>query len=253
VGHNIIGVFSGKGGVGKTTVTVNLATAFSKFNKNVVAIDTDIKMTGLGLQLGMYQFQATLNDVLLSQKNIHEALYIHPSGIRIIPAALYQQDVNTEKIKQVLSSSFFRNTFVFVDSPPGLERNATDVLKACPSGILVVTPDTPSIVDGAKIVSEMREANCQALGAVVNMYIRNDKSQLSLSEIESFLDIPILGCVPYDKEVRRSVFHRTSAIAHNPYSPASIEFNKIATKLLGLNYEVDNLAWAKNILRGLKR
>ena len=82
----IIGVVSGKGGGGKTVTTINLSAALMGFGKNVIAIDADVKMSGLGLQLGMYYFPVTLNDVLGNRGTIHESLYIHSSGLRIIPA-----------------------------------------------------------------------------------------------------------------------------------------------------------------------
>lgn len=250
--HNIIGVFSGKGGVGKTTVTVNLSTVFVQFKRNVIAIDTDMKMSGLGLHLGMYQFPVTLNDVLLSKKNLYEALYIHSSGLRIIPAPLYVQDINTDALKDVLSAPFLTDNFVFIDSPPGLEKNVIDVLTACPSGIVVVTPDVPSIVDAMKIISAMEKSGTEPLGAIINMYNKLDKNQINEKEIESALNIPVLGSIPFDTNVKRSVFHKTPAVIYNPYSPASIEFQRIGAKLLEEDYKPDNFAWIKSILKGLR-
>lgn len=248
----IIGIFSGKGGVGKTTTTVNLSTVFAQLNKNVIAVDTDIKMSGLGLQLGMYKFPVTLNDVIISNKNIHEALYIHQSGLRIIPAALHAEEVDTTRLKTILSSPFLSNNFVFVDSPPGLEKNAMDVLQSCQSGIVVVTPDTPSLVDALKITSEMQRLNVKPLGAIVNM-CSNEKSEINTKEIESFLNLPVLGCVPFDKEVRRSVFHRTPVVAFNKHSPAAVEFKKIGARLLGQEYKTEKFFWIKSMLKRLKK
>lgn len=246
--HNIIGIFSGKGGVGKTTVTVNLSTVFSQFKRNVIAIDTDIKMSGLGLYLGMYQFPVTLNDVLLSKNNLYEALYIHSSGLRIIPAPLYTQDIDTSILKNVLSAPFLTNNIVFIDSPPGLEKNVKDVLSACPSGIIVVTPDIPSITNAMKIILEMEKTNTEPLGIIINMYNKSDENQITKDEIASTLNVPVLGVIPFDINVKKSLFNKTPIVIYKPYSPASIEFKKIGAMLLEENYKPDNFAWIKNIL-----
>jgi len=253
VKHNIIGIFSGKGGVGKTTVTVNLSAVLTQIKKNVIAIDTDIKMGGLGLHLGMFQFPTTLNDVILSNKNLYEALYIHSSGLRIIPAALSVQEIDTSGLKNILSAPFLSNNIVFIDSPPGLEKNAIDVLSACPTGIIVVTPEVTSIVNSLKVISEMEKTNTEILGAIVNMYNSNDKNQINLAEIESTLGIPILGVVPFDRDVKSSIFKKMPVVVYNPYSPASLEFKKIGAKLVGEEFKPESFVWIKRMIKRLKQ
>ncbi|MBU5690185.1 MAG: cell division ATPase MinD [Candidatus Aenigmatarchaeota archaeon] len=249
--NNIIGIFSGKGGVGKTTLTVNLAISMVQFNKNVIAVDTDLKMSGLGLHLNMYKFPTTINDVLSSTKNLLDALYIHSSGIRIVPAPVYAEDVDTSRLKEVLANPYISNSYVLLDSPPGLEKNAIDVISACNSAIILTTPEVPAVTDALKIVDKINKMNVNILGLVINM---SDKdSQLDDEEIESALGVKIIGKIPFDKNVRKSLSFRQPLMIYNPYSPASVEIKKIAAKILNEKYENEKFLIFKRIFKGIKK
>lgn len=248
--QNIIGIFSGKGGVGKTTLTVNLSLALSQLNKNVIAIDADFKMSGLGLHLGIYKFPATIADVILSEKNLLEAIYVHSSGIRIIPAPLYLKEIDTSKIKDILSAPVFSENFVIVDSPPGLEKNTLDVMAACKYGIILTTPDIPAITDAIKITSKLKEMNVSILGAIVNM---NSGDGIDLQDIKDTLEVDILGSIPFDKNIRKSLFLQKPLLLYDPYSPASIEIKKIAARITNQEFKPEKFLFFKRLIKGIKK
>ena len=81
-----IGIVSGKGGVGKTTFVTNVGLSLIELEKDVVVVDADLSTSNLGLQLGFYQFPIGLQDVLEGNVPITNAIYTHPSGLKIIPA-----------------------------------------------------------------------------------------------------------------------------------------------------------------------
>jgi len=250
VDQNIIGIFSGKGGVGKTTLTINLSLALSQFNKNTIAVDTDLKMSGLGLQLGIYQFPATIADVLLSEKNLLEAIYIHQSGLRIIPAPLYAKDIDTSRLKEIFSAPFISENFVLVDSPPGLEKNVIDVMSACNSAIILTTPEIPAVTDAIKIAEKLKEMNVPIRGAIINM---KTKDGLEAEEIEEALEASVLGVVPFDKEVKKSLMLRQPLLQLNPYSLASIEIKKIAAKIANEEFQPERFLLLKRLIKGIKK
>ena len=202
----VIGIVSGKGGVGKTTTTINLSAALMEFKKNVIAIDSDIKMSGLGLQLGMYYFPTTLNDVLMNRGNIYEALYIHSSGLRIIPSSLPIENVKISVLKEILSDSLFENNIVLVDAPPGLDENVLSIIEACPELLIVTTPEIPAISDAMKIISISNKTNSKPIGVIVNRYSKRDPNQVSIREIELACDLPVIGIIPEDRTIRKSIF-----------------------------------------------
>ena len=89
----IIVVASGKGGVGKTFTSVNLAAALSVFGKDVTIIDANITTPNVGLNLGINKMPLTLHDVLEGRIPMSRAIYLHPSGVKIIPAGMSIADL----------------------------------------------------------------------------------------------------------------------------------------------------------------
>lgn len=232
----IIGIVSGKGGVGKTTTTINLSAALMSFKRSVIAIDADVKMSGIGLQLGMYYFPLSLNDVLNGQGELFEALYIHSSGLRIIPASLGIDDVKISNLQQVLEDSFLENNIVLVDSPPGFEKSSLAVLKSCPELLIVTTPEIPAITDALKVISITEKTGATPIGIIVNMYKKRESNQINLKEIQTICGLPIIGVIPEDDNIKRSIFKGVPAVCLNPYSPSSIAFKKIAASLIEEDY-----------------
>jgi septum site-determining protein MinD len=249
----IIGVVSGKGGVGKTTTVINISAALMSLNKNVIAVDADIKMSCLGLQLGMYYFPVTLNDVLTEKENIYEALYIHSSGLRIIPASLTFTDAKISRLKKVLDDPFLNDNIILVDAPPGFENNALSVLKTCPEVLLVTTPEIPAVTDLMKIISFCNENETKPLGVIVNMYKKRERDQVSINEIETTCNLPVIGIIPEDRTIKKGIFRGIPGLLLNPYSPSSIAFKKIATHLAGLQYKTSRFESLKGFLGRFKK
>ncbi len=232
----IIGIVSGKGGVGKTTTTVNLSAALMEFKKGVISIDADIKMSGLGLQLGMYYFPLSLNDVLKGQGDLFEALYIHSSGLRIIPASLNVDNVKISNFKQILEDPLLENNIVLIDSPPGFEKNSLAVLKTCPELLIVTTPEIPAITEALKIISITERMSSTPVGIIVNRYKKGESNQINLKEIQAICGLPIIGIIPEDDNIKRSIFKGVPVVYLNPHASSSIAFKKIAASLIEEEY-----------------
>ena len=248
-----IGIISGKGGVGKTVTTINLTSALMSFGKSAIAIDADLKMSCLGLQLGMYYFPVTLNDVLKNKSDILNAIYIHSSGVRIIPASLSIDTVDLSKLQQTLHTKYFENSLLLIDSPPGLETNTRQVLKACNEVIIVTLPEIPSITDVIKMIDVCKEVGVKPIGIIVNRYRKNEPGQITFKEIENICELPVLGVIPEDKNIRKSLHREMPVILFNPYSSSSIAYKKIAARLLGFDYNPPALSSIKKLFWGLKK
>jgi cell division ATPase MinD len=248
-----IGIISGKGGVGKTVITINLTSALMEFGKKVIAVDADIKMSCVGLQLGMYYFPVTLNDVLKNNLNILNAVYIHPSGIKIIPASISVDSVDLSNLHQTLYSNCFENSLLLIDSPPGLETNTSQVLKACSEVIIVTLPEIPAMIDVIKMIEACEEAGTKPIGVIINRYRKDEAGQINFKEIESACELPVLGIIPEDKNIRKSIQKEMPVVFYNPYSSSSIAFKKIAAKILGFNYNPPALSNVRKLFWGLKK
>lgn len=235
-----IAIVSAKGGVGKTVTSINLLASMSEFSNDVMALDADIKLSGLALQLGMCSFPKTLNDVLKGKVSLLEALYIHSTGLRIIPASLCAEDVNLNKLKNVLNNPALYGKTILVDSPPGLEKNSQTVLKSCDEAILVTLPEIPSVVDVIKTIEFATNNGCKPLGIIVNRYRKKQSEELTIQEIQSACGLSVIGIIPEDKKVLKSIFKRIPVVFLHPNSPSSREFKRIAHHLSGRQYYQKN-------------
>ena len=232
-----IGIISAKGGVGKNIITINLASALMSLSKNVIAVDADGKLSGLSLQLGMYHFPVTLDDVLKQGKPILESLYIHSTGLRIIPASLgMKKGPQLNRLKKVLEDPSLHDNIILIDCPPGLESNALSVIRACDEAIVVTTPEIPAVADMLKTLALLKKSGSKILGVIVNRY-RNVNEQVRISEIQAACGVPILGVIKEDSLMTKSVFRRTPAVVIAPFARSSLEFKRIAAGIAGERFK----------------
>jgi len=242
-----IGIVSGKGGTGKTTVTLNLAGALMDFNDDVIAVDADVKMSGLGLNLGFYTPSNTLNDVIKNNLNILEALHLHSSGLRVIPASLNVESIELSNLYNLFENYLTENSTILVDSPPGLEENSIKVLRSCKEILVVTTPKIQSLTNSIKVIDKAKELNVRPLGVIVNRYTGSKPQKKIIEEIDSICEIPLLGIIPEDKAIKNSVLKNTPNIFLNPHSKASRAFREIAAKISGNDYDPPKFSFIRNI------
>ena len=251
--EQIIAVASGKGGVGKTFTTVNLGLALAHFGENVTITDTDVTVSNLGLQLGIYSFTWTLKDVLEGDVKIDEALYKHESGMNILPSSLSLEDLPTNmgfthrKLRKVLDKL---EGIVLMDCPPGLGESAVESIKAADRVVVVTNPEITAVTDALKVVKFAREEKKEVAGIVVNKH-RGDKYELSPMEIEIMAEAPVIAKIPYSDEVRKSIFDERP-VSLDEYSPITHEFRKLAASLLGAEYEPPKMLWLRRLFRWRK-
>lgn len=232
----IIGIVSGKGGVGKTTIVANLgATLASKFKKDVVIIDCNLTTSHLSLSLGMYYCPVTLNNILRGEKHISEALYDHPSGMKIIPASLHLRElegVDISKLKEVIKDLKGKVDIIFLDASPGLGREAYATIHASEEIIFVTNPNIPAATDIIKCKELIREINKKSVGVVLNM-VSKKGYELSKREVEVLTEMPVIASISHDKNIHKSLATRMPVVMFKPRSKASKELIKLAGWLIG--------------------
>lgn len=234
----IITIASGKGGVGKTTLTANVGIALAQKNFKVLLIDADIAMANLSLLLGMQSSPITLHDVLVGESDIEDAIYEGPSGVNLIPSGLSLESyrrVDTERLEGVVRGIAPKYDFVLLDAPPGIEKNVMSALAAADEILLITMPTSPSIADvlKTKIVSQRLGSN--PIGIVVN-FSMGEKGEIKNDDIMKMLELPVYGTIPYDPEVRRSFMQQNvqPVMVRKPSTPAAIEMRKVAAKIAGI-------------------
>lgn len=233
----IIGVLSGKGGVGKTTTAINLGAVLSqKFSKSVAIVDCNITTPHVGLSLGvLHESYSTLNDVLKGKKDIMDVIHPYSLGLSIVPASLSLADlkgINISKLGSMIKKTMGGFDIVLLDSAPGLGREAASTISASDEILFVTTPYTVAISDILRTKRVAEELNKEILGIIVNMR-HGHFYELTPKEIENFTQIPVIGSINYDIDILKSLTVKTPLIFINQNSGTVKEYIRIAGNLLG--------------------
>jgi septum site-determining protein MinD len=233
-----VGILSGKGGVAKTTTTVNLGAALNFFGRDVTVIDGNLSTPNLGLHLGVPVVPISLHDALKGKHSIVESMYKHGSGLKVIPASLSLldlKDVAPSKLSKILPSLDGLTDVVLIDGAPGLGSEAMAVVKAVDEVIVVTNPEMPAVTDALKI-SKLAEEMGKTVRGIVLTKTGGDYD-LSMGDVEKMIERPVLAVIPYDKAIRESLIKKDPVIYTNPKSKSSIGYKKLAASLIGVEFD----------------
>jgi septum site-determining protein MinD len=228
---------SGKGGVGKTTMSINLATALKFFGKDVILVDSNLTTPNVNIYLGFPLTEVNLNDVLRGEKHIAEAIYLHPTGLRVVPASLSLRDlhnVDIERLEEVVKELKEYGEIIFLDSAAGLGKEALSAIAAGETILVVVNPELPSLADALKVIKIAEELGNKDVKVLVNKW--NPKSKIKLPQIEVYLERPIIGVIPEDKKFKDAMEQKLPYVYLYPNTRTSIEIKKAAANLVGIDY-----------------
>lgn len=228
-----IAVVSGKGGVGKTTSTLNIGQALTNKDKKVLILDGNLVTPNLALQLGMVQPEGTVNKFLRKEKSLKEITYLHESGVSIIPASpsLSEfQKTNTQDLVEIFEHLDNTADFVLIDAPSGLGYDVNQILKHSDEVLIVVNPNLSSVMDALKTIEVAKTNNNTIAGIVLNMTNRG-KHELSDQEVHKILGYPILANISHHKKFRKSLHKQMPLNYLYPRSKMAKEFTRIADHL----------------------
>jgi septum site-determining protein MinD len=252
----IIGILSGKGGVGKTTVVTNLSTALATtFDKKVTVIDCNVTTSHLAMHFGMLDYPITLNHVLRGEARIEDAIFKHDTGVQIVPASLNLSDlvgVDVVMLANKISNSFQYEDFVLLDLAPGFGKEAVAAMKACKEAIIVTTPDIPAVTDVIRGKKVLEELKVDVLGVVLNM-VTGKKFELMRSEIMKLVDLPILAEIPFSEKFRESLAAKIPLVLYDRTSPATIGFLELASLLTGEPYQLPKMSFLEKLRKIFSR
>jgi septum site-determining protein MinD len=228
-------IISGKGGVGKTTTTINLGTALNRLGKDVIIVDGNLTTPNIGIHLGAPIVPITLNHVLTNQARIEDAIYEHDSGTKIMPASLSLKE--TEKIDyknliEVIKKLKKITDHVLIDSAAGLGLEAKSAMLAGDELIIVTNPEMSSVTDALKTIKLAEDLNRPIKGVIITRY-QGKSFEMSLSNIKEMLEVPIIGIIPEEDSIRESQVLKNPVILTHPKSKAAKHYMDTTRRILG--------------------
>ncbi len=247
-----IAICSGKGGVGKTTVAVNLSILLSQMGKKVILVDADVAMANIGIVLGIERAPISLHNVLAGENVIADAVYEGPAKLKYVPSGLSLEGLKKldfSKFPGAIAALEKSADYLILDCPPGLDETNQQAIKSSRELVLVVTPDPASLADALKMSQFANRFGIKITGVVVNR-IRGSKDEVKPAEVEKLLGAPVLAVIPEDPEVRRSTEKQSPLMIGNQGTPAGLGFKALACAITGEKAEAIP-AQKKGFLAGL--
>ena len=239
----VIAVASGKGGVGKTNVTVNLGVALAAQGKEVVLLDADLGLANIDVMLGLHP-QFNLLHALDGSKSLREIIVEGPSGLKIIPAASGVQKMaelsSAEHAGMIQAFSEMEQHIdvLLIDSAAGIADSVVSFSRAAQEVVIVVCDEPASITDAYALIKLLsREYGVERFHVVANMSRSVQEGRELFDKIslvcDRFLDVTLdfMGIVPFDEDLRRAVKKQRSVVEAFPRSKSATAFAHLAKKV----------------------
>ncbi|MGB1949203.1 MAG: MinD/ParA family protein [Marinobacter sp.] len=239
----VIAVSGGKGGVGKSNISVNLGIALAQKGRRVVLLDADLGLANIDVLLGITA-NRNMADLLAGDCDLRDILVNGPGGIRIVPASS-----GTQRMTQLSSMEHagLINAFselgdqidvLIVDTAAGISESVVSFLRASQELLLVVCDEPTSITDCYALIKLMnRDYGTNRFRILANQ-VRNEQEGRHLFEkltrvTERFLDVALqyVGMVPYDEAVKKAVQRQKAVLEAYPRAKASLAIKALAEKV----------------------
>jgi len=239
-------ICSGKGGVGKTTLTANLGIALANSGATTAVLDADFGLRNLDLLLGLEnRIIYTAQDILDNNCRLDQALVRHKQepNLALLPAGdprmldwMKPDDMKT--ISNLLSEKF---EYVLIDCPAGVEDGFKNALAASREAIVVTNPELSAVRDADRVVGILNTCDINPIQLVVNRVrptMMANQEMLSIEDVTSILSLPLLGIVIEDEQVIISTNRGEPLTLSGKKSPASKCYMNISQRLMGEDVQV---------------
>ncbi len=240
----VIAVTSGKGGVGKSNTSVNLAIALAQQGCRTILLDADLGLANVEVLMG-FNAVYTLQDVIDGDRTIREVLVRAPGGIHVVPgtSGLAQvADLPTSARHNVLKGIAELQQmadFIIVDTMAGIGQNAVGFVLAADEVLLVTTPEPSAIVDAYAMLKTIYNNREDAvIRLLVNMAAYENQGKAVAAKLTNVArqylgrNLSYLGYVPRDPHVSQAVMQSTPFSLAYPAAPATRSIQQIAAHML---------------------
>ena len=238
----VIAVTSGKGGVGKTNVSINLSMALSQSGKDVLLLDADLGLANVDVLLGLRP-RHTLSDVIRGSRALEEIIINGPELLKIIPASSgvkNMADLNSMEhagIIRAFSELSHSIDVLMIDTAAGISDSVITFTRAAQEVIVVVCDEPTSITDAYALIKVLnKDYGIRRFRVISNMVQSLQEGRELFKKImtvtDKYLDVQLdfMGMVPYDDFLRKAVQRQKAVIDAYPRSKSAMAFKSLSAK-----------------------
>lgn len=239
----VIAVTGGKGGVGKTSVSVNLAVALAQMGRRVALLDADLGLANVDIMLGL-NAKHNLEDVLAGTYTLMDIMLMGPGGIRIIPASSGTQRMSQLSalehagLIRAFSEISEQIDVLIIDTAAGISDSVISFVRAAQEVLVVVCDEPSSITDAYALMKLLnRDYGLSRFRVLANMTRTAQEGQNLFNKLtlvsERFLDatLQFVGSVPFDDGMRKAIQRQRAVVDMAPRSKAALAFHSLAEKV----------------------
>jgi len=241
----VIAVTGGKGGVGKSNISVNLSIALAEMRRRVVLLDADLGLANIDVLLGL-KAEKNLADVLSGEVSLEDVMVTGPAGIKVVPASSGIQQMAAlgpqehAALIHAFSELSHQLDVLVVDTAAGISDTVVSFVRASQEVVVVVCDEPSSITDAYALIKLLnKEHDMFRFRVVANMTRSAQEGQGLFNKLnmvcERFLDVSLqyVGHVPFDENVRKAVQRQKPILEYAPNCKAAMAIRKIAEQVDG--------------------
>lgn len=239
----IIAVTSGKGGVGKTNISVNLGISLAGLGRKVTLLDADMGLANIDVLLGLHPAY-NFSHVLSVERSLGEIIVEGPGGIKIVPSAsgiLKMSELSTFEQAAVIRAFDELDQdldVLIVDTAAGISSNVISFVRACQDVVVVVCDEPTSLTDAYALIKLLsRDYGVRRFQVLTNMVQDEQQGRALFTKLcrvaDNYLDVSLehFGTVPYDEFLRKSVVKQCAVVEAYPTSRSAQAFRNLANKV----------------------
>jgi len=238
-----IAIASGKGGVGKTNITANLAIALRRMNKDVLIFDADLGLSNIDVIFNLAT-RYNIKHLFSGEKSLRDLIVEGPEGIRILPASSGIQELTSldefQRLRLIEEFEAFNEPidFLLIDTSSGISSNVAFFCMAAQEIIIVTSPEPTAMTDAYALIKVLFTRYQEKEFKILVNSVRSEEEATEVYKrlsraAERFLSISLdyIGSIPYDKSVERAVRQQRPLIEMFPDSKASQSLINISKRL----------------------